>query len=148
MSPPATAPQISNAPEHSTAYYFIEGDKTALARELMQTDPDWRLPALWRHEYLNVLATYARQGGATVAESRELWRLAGELLVSRDHPDEPEATLALAVEHKVSAYDAQYIVLAQRLHTVLVTEDRRLAKAFPSIARTMQALVAADSTAR
>ena len=25
MSPPATARQISNAPEHSTAYYFIEG---------------------------------------------------------------------------------------------------------------------------
>ena len=27
MSPPATAtaPHISNAPEHSTAYYFIEG---------------------------------------------------------------------------------------------------------------------------
>jgi len=130
------------------AYYFIEGDKTAMARELMRTDPDWRLPALWRHEYLNVLATYARLGGATLAESRELWRLADELLVSRDHPVEPDATLALAAEHKLSAYDAQYIVLAQRLHTILVTEDRRLAKAFPSIARTMQAFVAASAATR
>ena len=127
------------------AYYFIEGDKTAMARELMRTDPDWRLPALWRHEYLNVLATYAWQGGATVAESRELWRSASERLVSRDDPVEPEAALALAVEHKVSAYDAQYIVLAQRLRTVLVTEDRRLAKAFPSITRTLQGFVASGS---
>ncbi len=43
------------------AYYFIEGDKTALAREVMQADPDWRLPSLWRHEYLNVVATYPRR---------------------------------------------------------------------------------------
>ncbi len=127
------------------AYYFIAGDKTAMARELMRMDPDWRLPALWRHEYLNVLATYARQGGATVAESRELWRLASDLLLAREQQVEPEATLALAVDHKLSAYDAQYVVLAQRLHTVLVTEDRRLVKAFPSIARTMEAFVAAGS---
>ena len=130
------------------AYYFIEGDKTAMARELMRADPDWRLPALWRHEYLNVLATYARQGGATVAESRELWRLAGNLLSSREQQVEPEAALALAVDHKLSAYDAQYIVLAQGLHTVLVTEDRRLVKAFPSITRTMQGFVASGSATR
>lgn len=127
------------------AYYFIEGDKTAMARELMRTDPDWRLPALWRHEYLNLLATYARQGGATVAESRKLWRLAADLLLPREQEVEPEAALALAVDHKLSAYDAQYIALAQRLHTFLVTEDRRLARAFPAIARTMQACVAAGS---
>ena len=99
-------------------------------------------------EALAVLATYARQGGATVTESRELWRLADDLLKSRDQQVEPEAALALAVDHKLSAYDAHYIVLAQRLHTVLVTGDRALPKAFPSIARSMQAFVASGSAAR
>jgi hypothetical protein len=32
------------------AYFFIEGEKTASARALLRRDPDWRLPALWRHE--------------------------------------------------------------------------------------------------
>ncbi len=70
-------------------------------------------------------------------ESRELWRQAGELLVSRDHPVEAEATLAFAAEHKLSTCDAQCMVRAQRMHTVLATEDRRLAKAFPTAPRTM-----------
>ena len=128
------------------AYYFIAGDRTEVARDLMRVDPDWRMPTLWSHEYLNVLATYARHGGATIAEIRELWRLARDLLVSREQTVEPEAVLGIAADHKISAYDAQYVVLAQRLRTVLVTEDRRLVKAFPSIARTMEAFVAAQST--
>lgn len=120
------------------AYYVIEGEKTALARELMQREPDWRLPDLWRYEYLNVLATYARQGGATLEQSRVLWRRAVELFGPREHSTDAEAALALAVQAPVSAYDGHYLALAQRLGTVLVTEDRRLLKAFPAIARTMQ----------
>lgn len=120
------------------AYYVIEGEKTALARELMQREPDWRLPELWRHEYLNVLATYARQGGATLEQARVLWRRAVELFGPREQATDAQAALALAIQASVSAYDGQYLALAQRLGTVLVTEDRRLLKAFPAIARTMQ----------
>ena len=120
------------------AYYVIEGEKTALARELMQREPDWRLPDLWRHEYLNVLATYARQGGATLEQARVLWRRAVELFGPREQATDAEAALTLAIQAPVSAYDGQYLALAHRLGTVLVTEDRRLLKAFPAIARTMQ----------
>lgn len=127
------------------AYYFIEGEKTALARDLMRRDADWRLPSLWRHEYLNVLATYARQGGATAAQARTLWRRALELLGPREEPTDAETALGLAIEHPVSAYDGQYVALAQRLRTAFVTEDRRLLKAFPALARTMQSFIAAES---
>jgi predicted nucleic acid-binding protein len=124
------------------AYYFIEGEKTALARDLMAREPDWRLPPLWRHEYLNVLATYARQGGASLEEARTLWRRALELLGTREEATDAEAALGIASAHPVSAYDGQYVALAQRLQASFVTEDRRLLKAFPSIARTMQAFLA------
>jgi len=43
------------------AYFLIEGEHTERARELWRRDPDWRLPPLWRHEYLNVLATFVRR---------------------------------------------------------------------------------------
>lgn len=119
-------------------YFLIEGEKTASARNLRRRDPDWRLPALWRHEYLNVLATFAREGGATVAEARTLWRRGLGLFAAREQSVDMESALALAAENRISAYDAQYITLARRLQTVCVTEDRRLLGQFPALTRSMQ----------
>ncbi len=45
------------------AYLLIAGDKTELAQQAWAKDPQWRLPSLWRHELLNVLAAYVRSGG-------------------------------------------------------------------------------------
>jgi predicted nucleic acid-binding protein len=42
------------------------------------------------------------------------------------------ASLALALEHGLSAYDASYLALAQSLDVPLVTADRRLAGAAPA----------------
>ena len=44
------------------AYRFIVGEKTGLACQVQEKDADWVVPALWRHEFLNVLATAARAG--------------------------------------------------------------------------------------
>jgi len=120
------------------AYFLVKGEKTAAARDLLHRDPDWRLPALWRHEYLNVLATFAREGGATIAEAQTLWRRGVELFGTREQSVDMESALALAVENRISACDAQYIALARRLQTVCVTEDRRLLRRFPALTRTIQ----------
>lgn len=119
------------------AYFLIEGEKTAVARDLMRRDPDWRLPALWRHEYLNVLATFAREGGATIGEARTLWQRGVELLGPGEQSADMESALVIATEDRVSAYDAQYIALARQLRTVCVTEDQRLLRTFPALTRTM-----------
>ena len=125
------------------AYFLIEGEKTSAARDLLRREPDWRLPALWRHEYLNVLATFARNGGATTAEVLSLWRRGVEWLGPREQSVDMESALVLAVENRISAYDAQYIALAQKLQTLCVTEDQRLLKTFPALTRTMQPFGAA-----
>lgn len=121
------------------AYFFIEGDKTALARNVLQRDPDWRLPALWRHEFLNILATFARAGGATAAEARTLWRRGVQWLGGAEQAVDMESALAIAIAHRVSAYDAQYLALARQLGVRCVTEDGRLLRAFPDATRTMRA---------
>jgi predicted nucleic acid-binding protein len=118
-------------------YCFIEGQRTVAARKLRTLDADWRLPDLWRHEYLNILATWSRQGGASLADTQILWRNTVRLLAPCEQPVNMESALALACEHNISAYDAQYVALAQRLRTRLVTEDRRLLRAFPDLAVTM-----------
>ena len=40
-----------------------------------------------------------------------------------------EPAWSLALEHRLSAYDASYLVLAQSLDVPLITADRRLAAA-------------------
>lgn len=113
----------------------------------MAHDADWRLPPLWRHEYLNVLATLTREGHATMIEAQELWRQAVQRLAGGEQPPDMEAALEIAAENRISAYDAQYISLARQLQTVCVTQDRRLLNAFPALTRSIADLTgkASDS---
>ena len=122
-------------------YFLIEGDRTAQARQLWQTDPGWFLPALWRHEFLNVLVNYALQSRAPVADMTAIWRYANHIFAATTGEVDMESALALAVEHKISAYDAQFVTLAQQLGTVLVTEDKVLLKRFPDTAVSMRQAV-------
>lgn len=115
-------------------YLFIEGELTAAARALREADPHWRLPPPWQHEYLNVLAAYVRSGGTDIATARDLWRTAVHLLADGECAVNMEEALDLAVTHGISAYDAQFVALAQTLRVNLITEDRRLLKRFEGLA--------------
>jgi len=115
------------------AYFLIEGERTAQARLLWQTDPVWYLPALWRHEFLNVLASYALHSRAPVVDMMAIWRYANQQFAATTGEVDMESALALSVEHKISAYDAQFVTLAQQFGTALITEDKLLLKRFPDI---------------
>lgn len=121
------------------AYTFLEGVHTPLALGVRERDPEWRLPELWRHEYLNILATYVKHGAVTVAVAGRLWRQATHLLASFTRPVDMLHALDLAARHGISAYDAQFLALAQGLGIRCVTEDRSLLKAFPGVAVSMRA---------
>lgn len=120
------------------AYALIEGPRTALARRALTLDPDWRLPALWAHEFLNILATYVRLGGAPRSQALRLWRRATALLNGCVTAVDMELALELAAEHAISAYNAQFVALAMRTGAVLITEDRRLRRTFPSLTASLE----------
>ncbi len=115
------------------AYLLIEGDRTNRARSLWRGEPDWRVPPLWRHEFLNVLATFAKRGGADLADTTQLWARAVDTIGSGEIEVDMSAALELAVTGQISAYDAQFITLAKRLRVPLVTEDKKLRKMFPGL---------------
>lgn len=113
------------------------------ARALWERDPDWRLPALWRHEFLNVLATMTREGYLSQEDAATLWERALSLLAAAEATVDWVHALDLAIGCRISAYDAQYVAVAQSLKTSLVTEDARLRKAFPLHCLSLDAAVAA-----
>lgn len=124
------------------AYFFIDGEKTGLARELRRSDPDWVLAPLWRHEFLNVLATFVRAGGASIDDAQTLYRESVALLHDSERDVDMLAALRLAASLRISAYGAQHIALALALDTICVTEDRRLQRTFTNTALGMQTFLA------
>jgi predicted nucleic acid-binding protein len=128
------------------AYLLIEGDKTALARALWEKESQWHLPGLWIHEFLNLLATSERAGHLKLSRCLEVLESARTLFESKTHLVDPIETLRLATKHRLTAYDAQYIALAQSLQTPLISEDRKLRQAVPEYVHSMRSFVAlADS---
>lgn len=121
------------------AYLLIEGNKTELAQKAFRADSAWIVPSLWRHEFLNILATFVNYGGGTLEDSLNIWRQALAVFSSREHELDMEYALHLAQEHNISAYDAQFVATALELELSLVTEDRKLLHTFPETAQSLSA---------
>jgi predicted nucleic acid-binding protein len=113
------------------AYLMVEGPKRAQARELFVRYPQWLLPTLWRHEFLNILATGVKASHYSLGQAEALWAKTYALLAGSEGQPDMMLALALAVEHKLSAYDAQYVALAQEHDIVCVSEDAELKKRAP-----------------
>ena len=119
-------------------YYFIEGEKTRLAHQVFDRDPEWIVPLLWRHEFVNVLATFARTGTLALAVAQIVWRNAREALHPYEASAEPDEIIPFAVKNNISAYDAEFLVLAKSRSIRCVTEDQELQEKCPRIAVSME----------
>ena len=116
------------------AYYLIEGDHTEAAVGVREKDPAWAAPELWRSELLNVLWTYVRRGDFDTSLALERFDLAEDLIGPRTYAVTAAEVLPLAVASGCTAYDSQYVALAERLALRLVTNDRPVLRAFPDLA--------------
>ena len=114
-------------------YLLTDSPQRERAVALFQRDSDWWLPHLWRHEFLNVVATLARNGVIAKGEAIALWRNGIGLFGMRELQPNYERAIELAMVHGISGYDAQYVALAEELGTSLVTEDARLVKKIPEL---------------
>lgn len=116
------------------SYLLIRGDRSEAVDRLLETDGEWIAPRLWLDEFLNVLATSERNG---LLGSEELSPILNDALgVMQDSSYEvsPERVLAVARRTGCSAYDSQYVALAEDLGVKLYTCDRKVLKNCPGVA--------------
>jgi len=123
------------------AYCWIHGQRTALAHRLRRLDPDWHAPVLWRSELRNILVGYRRDGSLTEAQVRRIMAAAEEALAGREHHLPSDRVFAVTERHRLSAYDAEFVALAELLGVPLVTEDRAILKSWPTQARGLEVAV-------
>ena len=117
------------------AYLYLPGERTADAEALLEKDPEWVAPVLWRSEFRNILAGYTRRKTLTFEQACSLQSEAEDLLSGAEFEVDSRAVLELVRDSDCSAYDCEFIALAIKLDTKLVTADKKVLTAFPN--RTM-----------
>ena len=115
-------------------YLYVQGQRTEESEAVMRRDPVWTAPLLWRSEFRNALIGLVRQDALvldkalSIADEVERWLAGHEYTVLSRH------VLTLADRSGCSGYDCEFVALAQDLGVPLVTADRQILKAFPTIA--------------
>ena len=121
------------------ASFFLETELTSLAKRVHKMAPIWIFPPLWREEYANVLAKFARKS-TTKSEKEVLSHF--EYTVSELKKYERKVNLSevllLALRSRISVYDAHFVQLAIDHQMLLVTEDQEIIKKCPDWAISMQ----------
>lgn len=113
------------------AYLYLPGEFTEAAEALLQREPEWAAPPLWRSEFRNIIAGYVRRGMLTFEQATSLQAEAEALMDGFEFDVHSPEVLALVRDSECSAYDCEFVALAARLGTKLVTMDKKLLKAFP-----------------
>ena len=117
------------------AYFFVHSDWTAQAEAVRRSDPVWAAPTLWRSEFRNILVRMIRQRALGLEEARRIATEAEHGMAGQEYTAMSDDVIDLAVSSGCTAYDCEFVGLAISLGVPLVTSDRRVLRAFPSVAR-------------
>ena len=119
-------------------YFWLPGDFAELAESAKERDGVWAAPVLWRAEFRNVLAGYLRKKLLTEAEAEAAYSNAQKDLGTQEFTVPTERILKLVLASDCSAYDCEYVALAQDLGVPLVTTDKQVLREFPKFAVSLE----------
>jgi predicted nucleic acid-binding protein len=124
---------------NTLAYLWIPGEMTAFAESALVRDPHWVSSILWRSEFRNILAGYLRRGALDRAAVDRCLSGAESQLAGHEYLIPSELVMGKVVASNCSAYDCEYVALAEDLKATLVTSDKQILTAFPAIATSLRA---------
>jgi predicted nucleic acid-binding protein len=113
----------------------LSAEQSANAMVLLNIDAHWYAPYLWRSEFRNAIALYMRHRSLSIGEAREAVRTAEDQMFGHEYFVDPMAVLDLVAASTCTAYDCEFVALAQEMRAPLVTTDKQILRDFPQIAR-------------
>lgn len=117
------------------SYLYISGDHSQQSEDLLSFDSNWVAPVLWRSEFKNVLTQYLRRNLLKMDEILLIMQQAEELLIDHEYVISSAHIMQLVKSSKCSAYDCEFVALAQYTDVPLITADRNILSGFPDIAK-------------
>ncbi len=119
-------------------YLYLPTKYTLHAEKLLEREPVWVAPHLWRSEFRNVLALYLRKELITYDKVLQVQNEAETLMTGNEYDIKSLNVLSLVNQSNCSAYDCEYVSLAMNLGTELFTMDKKVISEFPMIAKPLR----------
>lgn len=119
------------------AYLYLPCEFTAHAEQLLQTQPNWAAPFLWRSEFRNILAGYLRRNILTYQQAVQIQREAEALMAGFEFEVHSTRVLQLVSSSNCSAYDCEFVALALEQNIPLFTLDKKILQSFPDVAASL-----------
>ena len=123
-------------------YLYVQGQRTAESEAVLRRDALWAVPLLWRSEFRNSLIGLVRAHALQLDDALAMSEEAERWIVGQEYSVLSRQVLMLASQSGCSAYDCEFVALARDLEVPLVTTDRQILKAFPTIAVSPSAFMA------
>jgi predicted nucleic acid-binding protein len=120
---------------------YLTSDRSAQAEKALLRDFQWCAPLLWRSEMRNVLTSYLRKNILNLAEAGQIMEEAERLLQGREYEIASHHVLSLTAASNCSAYDCEFVALANDLETHLITTDKEILNQFPHVALSLEEFV-------
>jgi len=113
---------------------WLSADSGDIAERLLLIDDGWSAPLLWHSEFRSVLVGYVRRRALSLAKAVQIIVSAEDQMRNREYSVTSEAVIARAIGSGCTAYDCEFVVLAEQLDVPLVTNDKQIVSAFPDVA--------------
>jgi predicted nucleic acid-binding protein len=120
---------------------YLSSDRSTQAERALRKDPYWTAPLLWRSEFRNVLALYIRRNLLSLEDTLQFMDEALDLMKDREYEVNSYHVLSPVASSTCSAYDCEFVSLAQDLGVPLVTVDTQILRQFPSTAIPLEAFI-------
>ncbi len=120
------------------SYLYISSEHSKQSEDLLVFDSDWVAPILWRSEFRNVLTLYLRKNLLTLEEILLIIQQAEKLLSNNEYEISSAHIMQLVKNSHCSAYDCEFVALAQYLNVPLITADKKILNNFTNIAKSVK----------
>jgi len=116
------------------ASMWVPNDMDEWVYKVLKKDDDWIAPLLWRSEFRNVLSIYLRKDILELPVVLQATEEAEQLMDSNEFEVNSTQVMSLVSDSSCSAYDCEFVALADDLNVQLVTFDKKIVRESPDIA--------------
>lgn len=122
-------------------YLYLNSNYSEIVERAYNKDPHWAAPILWRSELRNVLALYMKKQLLSLEDAIDIMNEAMSIMHGGEYEIISLRVLQLAAQSSCSAYDCEFVALAQDLNVPLLTMDQQLLKEFPGLSISLKEFI-------